>query len=62
MRRAEILYNHENLVASNDDYMKVAELCNAFLDGNERILQSAYFSIGTNYLYLGQIAKAKLSF
>jgi len=43
---------------AQSDFLEVIEICKKFPAGNERIMSSAYFSLGSIYLDQGKRAEA----
>ena len=62
MRKADYAKFYTDIDMATDDYQSAIRICQKFTVGNERIMSSAYFSLGSLFLDKSDRVQAKLNF
>ena len=62
MRKADYAKFYTDIDMATEDYQNAIKICEKFTSGNERIMSSAYFSLGSLHLDKADRATAKLNF
>jgi tetratricopeptide (TPR) repeat protein len=62
LRKADYAKFYTDIDMATDDYQNAIKICQKFVEGNERIMSSAYFSLGSLYLDKSDRITAKLNF
>jgi tetratricopeptide (TPR) repeat protein len=62
LRKADYAKFYTDIEMAKDDYQSVIKICEKFPENNERIMSSAYFSLGSLHLDKSERAEAKTNF
>lgn len=62
LRKADYAKFYTDIEMATDDYQNAIRICQKFTSGNERIMSSAYFSLGSLHLDKSDRVNAKLNF
>ena len=62
LRKADYAKFYTDIDMAAEDYQNAIKICQKFTKGNERIMSSAYFSLGSLYLDKSDRVTAKINF